>query len=250
MMAIPMNKLQQCYNTIRNILGDGIEPFASVELVEKYRQYWKPDKVKVILLAESHVFTTDNDRSISLPIINDLPIYPTEYAKFVYCLAYGEKKLTGSQLHPQRDGTPQFWKVFYSCVNTVNDPTDFKPVLSSTPFQQRIQNKIDVLNQMKNKGIWLIDASIVALFNNGQRPPHSKIQKVIEASWRGYTRDWITGEKPSHVICIGKGVANVVEDEVKGIVGDNNVTVIPQPNARLSTNEHMTNFKRYSELCR
>jgi len=244
-----MSKLQQCYSRIKNILGDDTEPFASVELVEKYRQYWKPADVKIILLAESHVFTTDNDRDITLPAIKDLPSYPIEYAKFVYCLAYGEVEMTGSCHHPRRDGTPQFWKIFYSCINEVSCLEDFKPILSKTPFEQRVQNKIAVLRQMRNAGIWLIDTSIVALYNNGRKPPFNTMQEVISASWHGYTRDWITGEKPSHVICIGKGVSKVVEDDVKGIVSSKNVTIIAQPNAHLSGEEHMRNFQEYSRIC-
>jgi hypothetical protein len=99
---------------LRQIMGQDIEPYKSVELVEEYRQYWKPKKIRVILLAESHVYTCDEDRQITLPQIPALPGYPTEYAKFVYCLAYGERQFTENNLHPQRDGTPQFGK--YSTV--------------------------------------------------------------------------------------------------------------------------------------
>ncbi len=106
--AKKMNDLRNCYDQLRNIFKDNIEPYESVELVEKYRQYWKPTKVKVVLLAESHVFTTDADRKIKIQTISGLNGYPTEYAKFVYCLAYGEKNLTKSPVHPKRDGTPHF----------------------------------------------------------------------------------------------------------------------------------------------
>lgn len=83
--------MRDCYNQIQQILGDDTEPFESVSLVEEYRQYWKPDKVSVVLLAESHVFTSDEDRTILLSQLADLPEYPTRYAKFVYCIAYGER---------------------------------------------------------------------------------------------------------------------------------------------------------------
>lgn len=242
------DKLQDCYNLIYEILGKGTEPYESVALVEQYRKYWQPDDVRIILLAESHVFTTEGDRSISLPNIANLPEYPTEYAKFVYCLAYGEKNLTNNRLHPNRDGTPQFWKIFYSCKNHVKGKKDFNPVLSRTKYEQRLQNKIKLLLSLKKKGIWLVDASIVALYNDGHKPPHKKMASVIKKSWECYTADVIRDAQPEQVIFVGKGVASFLEDDLKKVM-DNRYAVIPQPNARLSSAEHMANFKQYSKIC-
>ena len=102
-------KLKDCYDKLKKILSPDIEPYQSVELVEKYRQFWNPakvkKKVKIILLAESHVFTSDDDRKILLKSRDELLGYPSEYAKFVYCLAYGEPQLTNN-IHPAGDGTP------------------------------------------------------------------------------------------------------------------------------------------------
>ena len=134
-------------------MGRNIQSYESVALVEEYRQYWKPNKTKVILLAESHVFTRDEDRLITLPELPHLPGYPTQYAKFVYCLAYGERQLTGNESHPQRDGTPQFWKIFYSCNNRISDLSDFRPILSKTNYKQRIKNKIELLLRLRQRGV-------------------------------------------------------------------------------------------------
>lgn len=240
-----MNKLRDCYDQLHEIIGNDIEPFESVELVEKYRRFWKPEKVRVVLLAESHVFTSNDDRKITLRKIKELPGYPKEYARFVYCLAYGEKQLTNNSSHPRRDGTPQFWKIFFSCANHVSDIKDFHPVLSCTPDKQRLKNKIDLLCSLKKKGIWLVDASIVALY------PNKKINKVkvIEKSWDCYTSNVVRDVKPEHIICIGKGVDRVLGKEIKRIVDSEKYTVIPHPNARLSQKEHMANFKLYSSIC-
>ena len=242
-----MNKLRDCYNELQKILGQGIEPYESVELVERYRRYWKPDKIRIILLAESHVFTTEADRSISVSHIDNLPGYPTEYAKFVYCLAYGEKGLTGNVLH-KRDGTPQFWKIFYSCNNRVTDKKDFKPILSITKYGQRLSNKVELLLSLKEKGIWLIDSSIVALYNNGEKPPSKIMLSAIRKSWECYTADVIKEADPDHVICIGKGVAGVLEGDLREIMGSR-YKVIEQPNAHLSSEGHMANFREYGNIC-
>jgi len=241
-----MKLLNETYGAIRDILGDEIEPFESVELVETYRRYLKPNKVKIVLLAESHVFTEDLDRQITIPEIEELPGYPKQYAKFVYCLGYGERSFTKSALHPNRDGTPQFWKIFYSCNNPISPSQDFSPILSKTPPQKRLRNKINLLKELKTKGIWLIDTSIVALYKNGKKLQH--MFQALEKSWKLYTLNVVKSASPEHVICIGKGVAGVVENDLKKYFL-NKYSVVAQPNAFLSSEEHMANYMHYSEIC-
>jgi len=236
--------LETTYNEIRGIFKN-IESFSSVELVERYRKFFKPKDVKVILLAESHLFTTLEEMKIELPDIDTLENYPKQYSKFVYCLAYGEKNLTKNSLHPKRDGTPQFWKIFFSCVNDIKNNGCFRPIQSSTNFNERIKNKINILNKMKDLGIWLVDTSIVALYDNGKKPKN--MPEIITKSWEGYTKNIILDAKPNHIIVIGKGVAQTIE---KSLIQNNlNYTVIAQPNAHLSTNEHLNNFKSYYKIC-
>ncbi len=224
-----------------------IEPFESVALVEAYRQYWKPDTVRIVLLAESHLLTSDNDRRITIPPIVDLPGYPTEYAKFVYCLAYGERDLTRNPLHPAGDGTPQYWKVFYSCINHVMGINDFRPVQSATPVAERLNNKIAVLKAMKERGIWLVDSSIVALYDNGRPYNRNTDKEVIRISWDCYTGAIIGDAKPGHIICIGKAVAEVLESDIRRMV--TSYTVTTQPDAYLTADESMFLFKLYSQIC-
>ena len=162
--------LEETFTEINNIIGNNAEPLESVRLVETYRQYLKPETVRVVLLGESHVFTSDEDRRIAIPPIDDLPGYPTQYARFVYCLGYGERILTLNSRHPRGDGTPQFW-----------------------------------------------------------------LQVVTSAN-------------PEHVICVGIGVADIVEKDLRALF-PNRYTVIPQPNAYLSSKAHMANFQRYYEIC-
>lgn len=241
-----MDKLKETYLKIHKILGQHTEPFESVQLVETYRRFFKPEKVRVVLLAESHVFTYDADREVYIPPIPDLHGYPDQYARFVYCLAYGERSLTGSVLHPKREGTPQFWKILYSCCNSISSPEDFHPVLGKTPTEQRIRNKIEVLAQLREKGVWLIDASIVALYKDSKKVPN--MFEALSESWRSYTREVIISSQPEHVICIGKGVASMVEDDLR----DNfpsAYTVLAQPNAFLPSDEHFANYKMYSRIC-
>ena len=242
-----MIKLKDCYDRIKTILRDDTEPFESVALVEKYRQYWKPEKTKIILLAESHVFTTQDDTKIPIPEIDALPGYLKEYAKFVYCLGYGEPELTNSSSHPKRDGTWQFWKILYSCNNYVQSNEDFKPILKTTAFNERLLNKINLLKSLKQKGIWLVDASIIALYKDGKKP--TEIKEVIKTSWECYTKAVVEGANPEYIICIGKGVYDVLEADLKQFFS-NCFDWIFQPNARISSEEHMINYKKCGDICR
>ncbi len=62
-----MSKLIDCYNNLKDILGPSYkEPFEVVENVNKLKNYWKPEKIKVILLAESQVYTSKEEFSVSL----------------------------------------------------------------------------------------------------------------------------------------------------------------------------------------
>lgn len=241
-----MDELESAWSRIRTILGDEIEPFESVRLVDAYRRCFKPSRVRIVLLAESHVFTSDVERCIPVPAIPDMPDYPTRYARFVYCLGYGERWLTADTRHPRRDGTPQFWKIFFSCCNRVSALADFAPIRSETPSRERLRNKVALLKRMKEAGIWLVDTSIVALYRDGEK--NAKLHDVVQESWRSYTRQVVLDARPDRVICIGRGVARIVEPDLRQLFAGR-YDVIPQPNAHLSGAEHMENFKKYYALC-
>ena len=240
--------LEETYYEINRILGNNAEPLESVRLVEAYRRYLKPKTVRIVLLAESHVFTSDDDRRIAVPPIDDLPGYPKQYARFVYCLGNGERDLTNDPHHPQRDGTPQFWKVLYACDNRVENLEDFRPVQRGVSFQQRLRNKIHLLKNLRAKGIWLVDASIVAVYGKGVNVSSRSRTEVLRKSWESYTKQMVTSANPERVICVGKGVARVVENDLRALF-PGRYEVIPQPNARLSSIEHIANFQRYYEFC-
>jgi len=237
--------LEDTYSRLQSMLDDSmVESLDAIRLVDEYREYWRPEVVNIILLAESHVFTTLEDMDISFE--TPLQGYPTQYAKFVYCLAYGERTLTADPRHPPRDGTPQFWKIFYSCANNVDNLHDFSPMLSKTPFEQRLQNKISLLTDLKRMGVWLLDTSIAALYHGGKKP--AKLSEALECSWKSYTLNVVRTSKPKHVICVGKEVGRIASGDLRRDM-PNSFTVLPQPNARLSTERHMDAFRTYYRVC-
>ena len=241
--------LEKAYSEIKESIGNRLEfeSFKIVKSVDEHRNFWKPDKVRVLLLAESHVFTRDSEhnntmRYYGFPELRECPI---GYVKLVYCLGYGEGNIVNV---PTNRGTPQFWKIFVSCLNQNFDSEGKKILLSQTPnFLERIRNKISVLEQLKEKGIWLVDASIVALYNDNIKPIQKIMEKIIEISWKQYVSNIIHEVKPEKIIVIGKGVSKILEDELNKI----NIPfhVQSQPQGIRSKKGQEEAFEKYYEIC-
>ncbi len=170
--------LRATYSALSSLLGQDCESFGSVRVAAEYYQYWRPTKPKVILLAESHV-STPQELSCDGPVFDKslLDGYdgPQDFCSLVYCLAYGEnaalKERANSLISvPRKDnaGTWQFWNLFSACISSPDqDPSSYgKDIQKSSklPHAERIQKKFQILKQMKEKGIWLIDASIIGWY--------------------------------------------------------------------------------------
>jgi hypothetical protein len=246
--------LEETYELILNsIPGDSrIDSFDVVKQVEQYRQFWRPEKTSVVLLAESHVYTDEQDyqmicdQSITHRVIPD---YPLRFVRFVYCLGYGESELvTGSRPDGKNSGTPQYWKIFSSCVADDENELRFRRVLKSgTPsLTLRLSNKADVLKRMKKRGLWLLDASIVGLYGSGQRR-HVVTEKIMTICWQNFMARMILKSNPKEIIVIGVGVGNILNSQLKRL----NVpfTVIPQPQARGDSQWQIENYKKYQRIC-
>jgi hypothetical protein len=229
-----------------------IDPLAVVKQVEEYRQYWKPGETNVVLLAESHVYTDDEDyemkcrQSILHKII---PGYPLRFVRFVYCLGYGEDRL----VHPARTerkntGTPQYWKIFSSCVAEDERDLGFHRILKTeTPYVfERLRNKVEVLHEMKERGIWLLDASIVGLYGSGTKDQETN-EKIIETCWHHHIARVIQQSKPKHIIVIGSGVGSILHPKLSRLSIP--FTVVPQPQARGNSEWQLENYKKYQRIC-
>lgn len=233
-----------------------IEPLATISSVEQYRNYWKPDRVRVILLAESYVYTSAVDFSSRLKTSEfqraGLDNYPDNYVRFVYCLGYGEDGLLTRPVN-KNTGTPQFWKIFYSCLFRIQKNEDCAPVMKKgTGFGVRLSNKIHLLQKLKDNGIWLLDASVMALYGRDKGLSSSKQDKVISTCWNSYIKNLIVEAKPLKLICIGQGVAKTLENRLALLSRETGVEIhfISQPQAHLPAQEHIRNYQRYYEICK
>ena len=214
--------LSHCHNALSRILTDAstsLESLAAAQCVERHRMDWRPEVVHTVLLAESHVYTSDSEllpmqgpHSLSHRALN------TTFARFVYCLGYGESQFVGPS-GPNTAGTPQFWKLFASCVQAPSAKT-FAPFLKSgnPEFLSRMRAKVALLERLRAKGIWLVDASAIALYSpGGNRLHHQDYESVLRLCWNTYTGQLVRNAAPHSVIVIGKGVARALERELAGL---------------------------------
>lgn len=233
--------LETIWHELRGEFGDRIEPFESWRAADELRRYWRPQKVRVVLLAESHVFTDASEASIRVgnSRFTDDSI-PNAFVKLVYCLGYGENELLSRKMQANH-GTRQFWEISYSSLHRVEHTSDFSNIhkTKTRSLSERIQNKLSILQELKEQGIWLLDASLAALY------PKPKVRGMYESciakSWP-YLFDLISEAHPEKLVVIGKGVRNRLESRIAtlGVSWD----WIHQPQARLKSEQHMENFQR------
>jgi hypothetical protein len=243
--------LEQTYKRIKNLYSQ-IDSYAVVKEVANYRNYWRPPtRINVILLAESHVYTSDVDFKIEFDYSNFKKLassnYPKKFVRFVYCIGYSESGLfANTPLDPnfKNPGTWQYWKIFCACASE-SSKINYNPVLkgSTKNFTARINNKIALLEKLKVKGIWLVDSSIVGI----NKLLGDQRQEIITTSWNNYVKQLITKSKPKFVVCIGKTVWDVLKRNI------NKMSIpcdyIHQPQAHLTSTEIKEEHKKLQEIC-
>ena len=220
--------------------------------VEEYRQFWKPEKTNIVLLAESHVYTDEQDYTLKCDefiLHRIIPDYPLRFVRFVYCLGYGENGLLKTVRTDRKNtGTPQYWKIFSSCVAEDEQDLGFHRVLTTRTqsLLLRIRNKVEILREMKKRGIWLLDASIVGLYGNGKKTP-TITERIIKMCWKNHVESIILESNLRHAIVIGKGVGHILGPKLRRV--DVPFTVIPQPQTRGTSLWQLENYKQYHRIC-
>ena len=249
--------LKECYDEVAKITIVNEEPFTVVECVDHHRKYWRPKRVHTILLAESHVFT---DRNECAPMKPRAPIHlqgaatedTSQFVRLIYCLGYGENEYAGFERKKKNPGTWQFWKIFSSCVAQPSEES-FARILKggNRSYENRLTRKIELLHQLKEKGVWLVDASVVALYRPGGHKPSLKIrEKIIECCWDNYIGDQIASADPHSIIVIGDGVKKALSSRLARLsqLGVEAYEV-PQPQKHMSNSEIAGTHQLYFDVC-
>ena len=213
--------LAKCYEELSKIVPSHKESLEAAQCVEQHRLVWRPPSVHTVLLAESHVLTDDSELQMMRgcsQATTHRRLHQT-FARFVYCLGYGEHEFAGPAL-PSASGTSQFWKIFASCVRTPG-PEAFAPLQKGTnpSFAARIQAKLSVLEAMHKLGVWLVDASPVALSTGSERVHPKNDPKVLKCSWQHYSKKLVEDAKPHSIVVVGKGVERALRAELSTLQG-------------------------------
>ena len=230
-----------CHSALTDLLGSQLEPLAVIQQVERHRRYWRPEKPRLVLLAESHVHTTEAELGSRVRMGEWAPKdLPSGFVRFVYCLGYGENELLTERIKPN-PGTWQFWKIFYSCINRVTPNASSVPALKGTTklLEDRMRYKLKLLQQMKDaypsesevaallsrvrmeeqrRGeldalraeIQLVDASIAALYRPRQSKPPALYEQFLQTSWNEHVQSVLEKANPKGILCIGRGVAGAL----------------------------------------
>ncbi len=200
------------------------EPFETALSVEEHRWFWRPKQIKFVLLAESHVYTDADD--LKCKIVYDkldpsLQKSPRQFVRLVYCLGYGNDQILDRVPEQNNSGTKEYWELLGRCAGTWNRSDYSMP------------SKIRTLEILKEKGIWLADASIHACMNPRLNKPWRNIatrfkntlyRELINLSW-DYVRPTI--EQAKEIWYVGNNLKSVLHDSIL-----NPIKSIPQPSGR------------------
>ncbi|KAL3791789.1 hypothetical protein ACHAW5_009422 [Stephanodiscus triporus] len=173
-----INLLCSAHSAVESLLPKGdCEDWEVVAMAWRYYNHWRPRETKVLLLAESHAFTPKERAygpGLDKGMLQDTYFGPRGFVSLVYCLSYGENEsLSGNVIDKTNKGTSQFWTLFAACargVEHVADTTAKKAVCSrfasdllkggGLSVEERLKAKLEVLEDLRSRGIWLLDASI------------------------------------------------------------------------------------------
>lgn len=136
--------------------GVGARPESSgyFAAISAWRNAWRPSRIRVLLIAESHVAEEPGDEDVEVD--TGSAEMPRRFCRLIYCLGYGEPTLCRPRSPANNTGTRQFWSIFSSLVEgrLAQAPTGLKC-------------KVQILEAMRERGIWLVDASVMAIAARG-----------------------------------------------------------------------------------
>ena len=206
--TITENLLFRAHRAQQGLLcAEDCDSWVVVKMARAYYDYWRPAKgnIRAILLAESHSKTETDQMTSTILDTTLCPQYngPRNYIKLVHCAAYGElkcisssyadkksKKGASSTATNQNDsGTSQFWTLLAAAsrgteylpgnVRSGNRgkhafATDVLKV-GGLDVEDRLEAKLSILKTLQDRGIWLIDVSVIGWVSSKSAPLVSRI---------------------------------------------------------------------------
>jgi len=200
--------------------------------------------LRLLILSESHVWTREAELAATVPLeVFGHPAVPTEFARLVYCLGYGERNLVQGRVQGNF-GSPQVWKLLAAGL----DPDLGSQVVERTEpdLLRRMSAKLQLLERLKARGVWLLDACPVALYAASEpKPRMAVLAQAMELAWPVYTREAVRAAAPRAVMIVGKMVHDGIGGRIRAMLGPNvPVQWMYQPQARRPAVEHRAGIER------
>ncbi len=215
-------------------LGCAPESVSYLERVRQWRTVWRPARVRTLLIAESHVGEHPGDAEVSVDVSSISPATeaPAGFCRLVYCLGYGESALCRPQPPDANDGgTWQYWDLFGAIACAYDSSiTASMPRRSKSDLRTRLAWKLQVLATLQRAGVWLEDASIIALYSPGgtRRAGGRSYHDIVRTSFESFVWPGVAADEPEQVWVVGRGVA----DALRGLPMIADERVISQPQDR------------------
>jgi hypothetical protein len=192
--------------------------------VSDWRQAWCPDKISVLLIAESHLVQERGDLKVVVKMTTKIPEkLPASYVRLVYCLGYGENELCSP--HPENNGgTWQFWDIFGAIAGHDIDHT--QPRKRDSTLEERMEWKLETLRTLRKMKVWLVDASVI----DARGFQGATYVEMIRDSFVKFVLPTL-GNKPEQVWVIGRKVGHALRDrdfEKIPRISDNSIISQPQ----------------------
>jgi hypothetical protein len=116
--------------------------------VEHLRHLWRPDHVRVVLLAESHVWTSREEAKSRVIQPDGVE---TGFARFIYCLGGGEPQLVFPSVSPNV-GASQYWTLLHDSVYGPDQSHQALLKSGEPKSSRRVANKLKLLHEMRGSG--------------------------------------------------------------------------------------------------
>jgi len=222
-------------------LGARQESASYLQAVAAWRHAWRPERVRLVLLAESHVGEHPGDSRIAvMPLRWIGRSLPDPYVRLIYCLGYGESSIC-TRPPESNGGTPQFWNIFGQVALGQSQPRK-----GESSFQQRLRWKVRVLEELRQRGIWLQDASPLGVYlGRGKRLDQRHYVQLLRDGYQRYVLPSFADDAPEQIWVIGKGVLRALA----GLPGIDPLCVISQPQDR-NRAQHLEGLERLRQAAR
>lgn len=188
--------------------GGVVESAAYLASVAAWRDAWRPERVRVLLVAESHVREVAGDARVSVRVPG-APQLPTSFCRLVYCLGYGESALCCPPT-TSNAGTWQYWDIFGALVG---GSSLRQPRRRNSDLDTRLRWKLDVLRRLRDRGVWLVDACVAGVYlPGGDRAVSGRsYDTMVRESFEQFVWPSVAAEPVEQVWVIGSGVRVALE---------------------------------------